>query len=134
MGNSSLMCDIIVTDDDDEMRALLAASLGSRGYDVEDAVGAVELFAKLTRLSLEAALPAVLICDYRMPGCDGLEVIERIQSEYPSMSVILITAFGDDHVHWRAKALGAVAVFDKPFGLEDLHGAVVDLFDIAGST
>jgi CheY-like chemotaxis protein len=129
MAIQSAMCDILVTDDDDAMRALLTASLAGRGYEVEDAGGAGALFAKLTRLSLEAALPHVLICDYRMPGCDGLQVLERIQSEYPAIRVILITAFGDDHVHRRAKALGALAIFDKPFDLESLHRAVSETFD-----
>ena len=118
------MCDILVTDDDAQMRALLTASLGARGYDVEGAAGAGELFARLLRLSLDGDLPAILICDYRMPGCDGLQVVERIQSEYPAIQVILITAFGDESVHGRARALGAVAVFDKPFDLQLLHREV----------
>ena len=113
------MCEILVVDDDEQMRAMLAASLESHGYVVGQAGGALALFEHLE--GRPERLPSLLICDYRMPGTDGLQVIERIKNEYPMIEIILITAFGDEEIHRRARTLGAAAVFNKPFDLASLH-------------
>jgi len=127
------MCDILVIDDDAQMRAMLSSSLEDKGYEVARAAGLADLFEQLDELTRRGDAPAILVCDYRRPGGDGLQVIERIKNEYPEIEVILITAFGDEHVHRRASELGAVAVFDKPFALDELHREIEELLRQSGT-
>ncbi len=121
------MCDILVIDDDAQMRAMLTLSLEERELVVEQAASAAELFERLEELSRCQELPRLAVCDYRMPGGDGLMVVEKIKREFPTIQVILVTAFGDENVHRRARALGAAAVFDKPFALSRLHDKIDEI-------
>jgi two-component system, response regulator, stage 0 sporulation protein F len=69
----------------------------------------------------------VLISDIRMPGVNGMRILEGIQ-ELPGIApVILITAFGDQTTHDAARRWGAKAVFDKPFDVDDLLQSVHDV-------
>jgi DNA-binding response OmpR family regulator len=62
-----------------------------------------------------------------MPGVTGLEVLEgtREYKEFPPM--ILITAFGDEETHDQARRLGAAAIFDKPFDIDELLAKVREI-------
>ena len=55
-----------------------------------------------------------------MPGLTGLEILEDLHDDKGFPPMILITAFGNKEIHDRAKAAGAAAVLDKPFGIEAL--------------
>jgi FixJ family two-component response regulator len=55
-----------------------------------------------------------------MPGVSGLEVLEGMHNIESFPPMILITAFGDDRIHEEAARLGAAAIFDKPFQIDDL--------------
>ena len=67
---------------------------------------------------------AVVISDIRMPGFSGLDVLKHLRTADAHAPVVLITAFPTDETRRRAQELGAVALLDKPFDLEDLVHAV----------
>jgi DNA-binding response OmpR family regulator len=69
----------------------------------------------------------LVISDIRMPRISGLDVLraESFGGEFPP--IILITAFGDEWTHGKAKYLGAVDVFDKPFDIGELVDRVREL-------
>jgi DNA-binding response OmpR family regulator len=113
---------ILLAEDDYDMRKLLTWSLSKSGYEVIECPDGIHLLDHV-RTFFPPAEPEdfdLIISDIRMPGITGLEVLEgtREYKEFPPM--ILITAFGDEETHEQARRLGAVAIFDKPFEIDDL--------------
>jgi CheY-like chemotaxis protein len=122
-----LMRHVLISDDDDQMRELLANWFQRVGYRTAVARDGVELLALLDRGAQQGSLPDLVISDVRMPGMDGLSALARIQDQFPDVPVVLITSFGDGGTHRRARALGAAAVLDKPFDLRELVDTVETL-------
>lgn len=115
---------VLLAEDDDEMRALLVAGLRSDGFDVLEARDGAELLERLGDLFSEAGGDEgvdLVISDIKMPFFDGLSVLAGLRRNSVKTPVILITAFGDQDTHDKARSLGASAVFDKPFDLNDLR-------------
>jgi signal transduction histidine kinase len=118
------------------MRAFVADSLRRTGYEVSLAAdGATALGYVHACEKLEASMmPHAIVADVRMPDLDGLELLERVRDTQHSPPVILITAFGDADTHARARRLGAVAMFDKPFDIDDLTRALAKVVPFATQT
>lgn len=115
------------------MRELVATALCRDGYDVSEVPDGGRLLTRIagTYLTGPAELAYdLVISDIRMPVCDGLKMLEGLRKAEWSTPVILMTAFGDASTHSRAEALGA-ALFDKPFDIDDLRTAVLNLVPIA---
>lgn len=114
------------------MRLLLAARLRQDGFAVLEARDGSELSTLIdaaheARSLSPKTIVDLVISDARMPyrsGLDALAVLRKNDAETP---FILITAFGDTHTHSEAFRLGASAVFDKPFEVDDLCTAVINL-------
>jgi two-component system response regulator (stage 0 sporulation protein F) len=115
---------IFVAEDDDEMRLLLSEAFVYDGYDVVDLASGRELFNLLHRAIELGKEPDIVVSDIRMPGMTGLEVLNRIRDKGLKMPVVLITAFGDEETLNAASRMGATAVFNKPFDIDDLRMAV----------
>lgn len=105
------------------MRRLLVSLLQSEGHGVVEASDGLKALASLLRRRGEPEID-LLVTDLRMPGCTGLDLLALVRLERPEMPVVLITAFGDPATHLEARALGAAAVFDKPFDLRAFRDAV----------
>jgi len=119
---------ILIGEDDDEMRWLLARTLARDGYEVVEAADGSQLVERLT-ISLRGNAPVdLVITDLRMPGLGGFEAIEWLRALGCRAPVIAITAFGDNRTHMEAVRLGVVRVFDKPFDFDELRDVVSDLF------
>lgn len=115
---------VLLAEDDDALRGLLARVLRGDGYEVVEARDGFELFEQI-----EAAVatggrrnPSVslIVSDIRMPGLSGLEVLSILRCGFWRVPVILLTAFGDEQVEAEARELGAAALMSKPFDLGDL--------------
>jgi DNA-binding NtrC family response regulator len=118
---------ILLAEDDFEMRRLLARALSHAGFELVQAASGDEALDKLAdQLLDEAEAFDLVIADIRMPGCTGLDLLACLRHFDWNTPVILITAFGNVETHDEAKRLGAFAVFDKPFDLEDLETAVLN--------
>ncbi len=121
---------ILLAEDDEEMRTLLAWWLRRDGYEVSECDHGIDL---INQIDPFAGPPNpekydLVISDIRMPGITGLEVLEDVRhfgTECPP--VILITAFGTKETHEKAHRLGAAAMFDKPFDFNDLLSKVHEL-------
>jgi len=104
------------------MRALLAQSLRADGFEVSESPDGMDVLARLASDDPEEF--DLIISDIRMPGVTGLEFLEGLHEREGFPPTILITAFGDAKTHAEAARVGALAVFDKPFEIEDLIAAV----------
>ncbi len=65
-------------------------------------------------------VPDVMVLDLRMPGIDGLEVLDRVKKAYPEVQVIILTGHGTEKDEKEAKRLGAFKYLQKPVDVEKL--------------
>jgi CheY-like chemotaxis protein len=121
---------VVVAEDDDAMRSLLAASLRADGYDVLEARDGAEL-AFLVHAARSVpraqARPALVLSDIRMPLMSGIEALRRLRTERSDVRFLFLSGFADDQARDEARTLGAVAVLSKPFDLRLLRGLVAEL-------
>ena len=115
---------IVVAEDDDELRHLLAHRLRRAGAAVIEARTGLELVELLSPPMTggpvaETPRAELVISDLRMPGLTGLEVVALVRSVDWALPVILMTGFGDAEAHAEARRLGA-ALYDKPVDLDAL--------------
>ncbi len=112
---------ILVIDDEKQIRDNIAEILEYGGYDVLKA----EHGAMGIRLAREA-LPDLIICDIAMPGLDGFDVFQALQSD--PLTVVLpflfVTAQADHASIRHAMSLGADDYLTKPFVAEEVLSAV----------
>jgi DNA-binding response OmpR family regulator len=123
---------VVLAEDDDGMRDLLASRLRKDGFEVLEARDGGELSALIdaaneARLMALGPIVDLVVSDARMPFRSGLDALEFLRKKDAETPFILITAFGDTHTHSEAYRLGATAVFDKPFDVDDFCTAVVNL-------
>ena len=106
-------------DDEDVIRAALAKFLRSCGYEVQTAASgilAIDLLAK-ARFTL-------VLCDVRMPGMSGLDVLRDAVGRDADVAVVMLTGVNDAPTATEALAAGALDYLVKPIELEDLRQAV----------
>src|SRR5437016_2392316 len=92
---------ILVVDDDEGVRENLAELFGLVGYSVLTAANATEAMEALRTHAVD-----LLLTDYRMPGPNGVELIESARRAKPGLRAILMTAFGTPSPRSRACAGG----------------------------
>jgi len=116
---------VLLVEDDDEMRNLLARYLRRAGYDVTEAHDGIAALVRLGETINRRGFSTfdLVISDIRMPGPDGLNLVAELRSCDWATPVILITAFGTADTHDKARRLGA-EILDKPLDLEQLERAV----------
>ncbi len=105
---------ICVIDDDSSIRWVLEKALGNAGLQVEVYESADNALAVIKQQE-----PAVIVTDIRMPGMDGLELLELINSQYPDLPVIIMTAHSDLDSAVSAYKGGAFEYLPKPFDVDD---------------
>lgn len=111
---------VLIAEDEEEMRALLAHTLRQSGYSVIECADGLELMEYLASLIGERVCQHIdlIVSDVRMPWITGLEVL-RCSHEYVGYPpFVLITAFPDEETHAQAKRLGAALMLSKPFEMD----------------
>jgi len=114
---------VLLVEDDDEMRQMLAQVLRRNGFQVLEARDGFEGLDHLAELVLDEEFDRkfdLLLTDQRMPGFQGLELIDAARLAGIDIPAILITAFADDATRARVRALGDTSVLGKPFEMSDL--------------
>jgi len=118
---------VLVADDDEDMRALIANTFRSDGYTVIEARDGAELLDLLEHAFDDPrAIPDVVVTDVMMPHLSGLGVLDALRRAHLHFPVILMTVLADDSVHTVARRLGALGVLHKPFDVDDLRTAVMN--------
>jgi two-component system response regulator AtoC len=101
---------ILIVDDDEALRESLQLILSGEGYDVLLAEGGETAL----RVIEESPVDAVL-CDLRMPGIDGFDLIPQIARQLPGVPIILMSAHGTQDLAVEAIRRGAYDYLAKPF-------------------
>lgn len=113
---------ILVADDDREFRELLALVLRRHGYLVLQAASGEGLADRLASHILGGQVLGIdlLVTDERMPGWRGLDALQAIREARWDLPTIVVTALADATIRQRAEDLGAVALLEKPFDIQEL--------------
>jgi CheY-like chemotaxis protein len=110
---------VLVVDDDEDLRELVALDFANRGYDVRTAASGDEAYGVVKQAPVD-----LVLSDVRMPSGDGIDLLKRIVAlEAPRPAVILMTGFADLNKE-QAYALGADALVAKPFDRSALFATV----------
>ena len=112
-----MAADILIVDDEDDIRGLVAGILEDEGYgarlarDLDEAIAAVE-----------ARRPQLILLDIWLQGSklDGLQLLEAIKRQHPNVPVVMISGHGNIETAVRAIKLGAYDFIEKPFKADRL--------------
>ena len=108
---------VLVVDDEALMRWSVAETLGEQGWQVTEAVDGVSALDAFPEI---AQAQGVVFLDLWLPDSNDLHVLAAMHEQSPGTPVILMTAHGTPDLVDQARALGAFAVIDKPFDLNEL--------------
>ncbi|WP_319407970.1 response regulator [uncultured Desulfosarcina sp.] len=110
---------VLIVDDEKDIRDVTALTLMDAGYVVETAADGIEGLALCEQFA-----PRIVITDIRMPGMNGIQVLETIKQRYPDTEVIVATAFGEMETAIRALQLDASDFITKPIHTEAMMVAL----------
>ena len=118
---------VLIAEDDDELREVIAGALRSDGYAVFEARDGLEGLALVNDTMADPTTRLdVVVADVRMPNLSGLGMLAELRRAGVSLPIVMMTAFIPNYVEVLAKRLGALGVLRKPFGLNDLRSAVMN--------
>jgi two-component system response regulator AtoC len=101
---------VLIVDDDESLRESLELVLAAEGFEVVTAGDGSGALARVEASSFD-----VVLCDVRMPGMDGLELLPQLVRRLPGTTVIMMSAFGTDELALEAMNRGAYDYLTKPF-------------------
>jgi two-component system response regulator AtoC len=101
---------VLIVDDDEALRESLELVLASEGYHVATADCGASALERLEEQPLD-----VVLCDLRMPGIDGFELIPQILRQAPGIPIVLMSAYGTEDLALEAIRRGAYDYLAKPF-------------------
>ncbi len=104
--------DILIVDDERDIRNLISGILNDEGLTTRDAANADEALA-----AVRARLPSLVILDIWLQGSriDGLQILDQLQQEYPLLPVVMISGHGNIETAVNAIRKGAYDFIEKPF-------------------
>ena len=110
---------ILLIDDDEWIRDSLSLFFESEGCHLIALETAEEGLEEINRQACD-----IIISDYKLPGMDGLEFLERINRSYPDALTMMITAFGSKDVFLKARKTGVQEFIDKPFTIQSIEDSL----------
>lgn len=106
---------ILVVDDEESVRKMIAVLLQKEGYQVSSAKDGKDALELLDESGFD-----LVLCDVRMPGMDGLELLDRAQVAYPGTTIVMMSAFGTVDLAVEAMKAGAYDYISKPFKPDEI--------------
>ena len=110
---------VLVADDEDNLRRVLKAQLQHDGYEVQCVADGAAVLDAMADHHID-----VLITDLRMPKLDGMQVLKAVSDRHPNVPVIMITAHGTVDTAVEALKLGAFDYVTKPFDRAEFRAVV----------
>jgi putative two-component system response regulator len=120
-GEWGATADILVVDDDDQVRGVLGRILERYGYRCHLAANAAE-----ARTRLNLAMPDIVLSDVTMPGESGIALLAGIRRDFPVLPVVMVSGIGEVSTATDALSLGAYGWVTKPFDPSQILIAVAN--------
>ena len=114
---------VLVVDDTDHVRRMLAEMLELDGFEVVGQAGSGVEAMHLTG----PTDPDIIVMDYKMPEMDGLEAAKHIRDSRPNQAIVLYTAYLDAELERQAKEAGVAMCVGKIEGLNQLERHITEL-------
>jgi len=114
---------VLIADDEESMRVLVARAIAMDGHDIVTAQDGAEA---LDILSRDDGAFDLLLTDIQMPVMDGIALALSAARDFPNLTILLMTGYAAQRE--RASNLSAIAhdVISKPFSIADIRSAVTD--------
>jgi DNA-binding NtrC family response regulator len=106
---------ILVVDDEETVRVLFQRVLQAAGYDVVTAADGKEALSGIADGDID-----VVLLDINMPGLSGIDVLDKISTDWPNVCAIMVTAVADVQTAVAAMKLGAYDYITKPFDQDEM--------------
>ncbi|MFO7688515.1 MAG: hybrid sensor histidine kinase/response regulator [Desulfobacterales bacterium] len=110
---------ILLVDDEEDIRDVLHVSIADMGYAVhtaENGERAIDIFRQID--------PPIVVTDIKMPGMDGIELLQKIKRENPETEVVMITGHGDMDLAIKSLKFEATDFITKPINVDALEIAL----------
>ena len=121
---------VLVVDDEPAVRRVIAAALRRQGYKV---VEASESRTALEQFDADAAGVDLVICDFLLPGGNGLELVQRLRQKRPDLKVLFVTGFSRRELEAQQPDLARFPFIEKPFSVEELTRSVDRMWEAASA-
>lgn len=106
---------LLVVDDEENIRHMLSLLLTKEGYAVETASDGAQAYEKITAGEYD-----IVLCDVRMPELSGIELLEKLQANHITTTVIVMSAYGSIETAIEAMKAGAYDYLSKPFKRDEV--------------
>jgi two-component system, NtrC family, response regulator PilR len=116
---------ILVSDDELSMRQFLEILLKKEGHQVVCAGDGQEAWVRFQAEPFD-----LVICDIKMPKMDGLELLQKVKEQRPSLAVIMVTAYASPEDAIAAMKAGAYDYLTKPFKLEEIKSVIHNALEL----
>ncbi len=113
---------LLIVDDQLGIRMLLKEVFKQEGYEVSIASNGYEALEIANKREIDGVL-----LDMKIPGMDGIQILTRLKASYPTLPVMMMTAYGELNLIQEAMDLGASLYFTKPFDIFEVRDAVNNL-------
>jgi len=110
---------VMFVDDEEGVRVSWDRYLSAHGFDVTTAEDGAKAISKLRNEEVD-----VVVSDLKMPGVDGVQLLEWIHSKRPDTQFILLTGYGSEEVERTVRELGAFDYLNKPISPDTLAAVV----------
>ncbi|MCG2679747.1 MAG: response regulator [Kiritimatiellae bacterium] len=114
--------DILIVDDEKDLRDLLSAALVSRQYNVTCAATMKDALRSIKR-----NLYDLIFLDLKLPDGDGMRLVPKIKKINPDTIINIISAYGNQETQTKATELGINRFIDKPFNEKDIIRSIKEL-------
>jgi CheY-like chemotaxis protein len=114
---------ILVVDDDDDVREVVAMLLEAYGFCVVTAVDGEDALQRIS----DTDRPSLVLLDLRMPVLDGRQLVDVLRAREPASEVPIVVMSGDRDARRTAAAIGAAGCLTKPMDVDDLLDVVTKL-------
>lgn len=111
---------ILIVDDEEALRFLLASELEAEAFDVQSAGDGDEAIEMIRKKVEHKEKYDVILLDIKMPRVDGFEVLKFVKSNIPETKVIMLTAYADVKNAIESLRQGASDFVSKPYDLDDI--------------
>ena len=117
--------EILIVDDQPGIRLLLNEVFKKEGFHTHLAANGFDALKIAETTTLDCAL-----LDMKIPGMDGLEILERLKAIQPTIPVVMMTAYVEQHMIDSATELGVAKYFTKPFNIFEMRDEVKKILAI----
>ncbi|MCB4792811.1 MAG: response regulator [Elusimicrobia bacterium] len=115
---------VLIIDDEQGIRDMISYALQKEGYTVKTAQNGKEGIQKVDEQEID-----IVITDIKMPGIDGIEVLEKIKEIKPEIEVIVATGYGTMETAIESLRKGAYDYINKPFNINELSLLIAKAYE-----